>query len=190
MDVTTHGLRIFGDEDTANAHAHRERYRFAAQHLACGSTIADRGTGLMHVLDYGCGTGYGSQILRNKGLYVTSVDDDKDVIAYAWARWGAFIHRTIPAERFDAVVAFEILEHVAPPPLATLRMLMRLAPIVVASVPYREPPGNPHHVWFDLDEQAFEAVKPTYLYQQADGSIGPTRGDAQNLIVIASAGSA
>lgn len=155
------GLRIRGDEDDANGECHRARYRWAASMLEPGS----------RVLDYGCGTGYGTEILRAVGMQA----DGYDPLVPPFD--GPF------ATRYDAVVCFEVLEHLHEPPLATLMALEKLAPIVIASVPYMEAIGNnPHHRWFRLQEASFPGR--WFAYQMADSTISALAGDgAQNLIV-------
>lgn len=128
------------------------------------------------VLDYGCGTGYGTRILCNAGLDAYGYDPDP-----ALARFN-LVSPVIPDGPWDAVVCFEVLEHIEAPPLATYMQLERLAPIVIASVPYLELRGaNPHHRWYRLQEATFPGRHVAYQY--SDGTISALSGNAQNLIV-------
>jgi SAM-dependent methyltransferase len=176
VSVTGDGLRIIGDEQNDNGRTHRARYEWAAKVLPAG----------VLVLDYGCGTGYGSALLRDVGHSVVALDNDPTVADFARERWGVHVVKRIPMEPVGAVVAFEVLEHLQARPVDTFRMLARLADgVAIASVPYRERRNaNQHHSWFRLDETDFAAVQgAVVVYQQADGSIGPERSGAQNMIV-------
>jgi 2-polyprenyl-3-methyl-5-hydroxy-6-metoxy-1,4-benzoquinol methylase len=111
------------------------------------------------VLDAGCGTAYGSNILARAGAdEVVGVDIDgptierasesvEDVVALAVED----VHQMSFADAsFEIVVFLEVLEHVEKP-LAALDELARvLAPagvLVVSSPnPGVYPPGNPHHL--------------------------------------------
>ncbi len=72
------------------------------------------------VLDAGCGTGYGSAELAQSAAEVTGVDIAPDAIEYANANYPIaglrFLESScasvpFPAEWFDVVVAFEVIEH-------------------------------------------------------------------------------
>jgi len=72
------------------------------------------------VLDAGCGTGYGSAELAQSATEVTGVDIAADAVEYASANYpiaGLRFRESsctavpFPAESFDLVVAFEVIEH-------------------------------------------------------------------------------
>ena len=74
------------------------------------------------VLDAGCGTGYGSAELAQSATEVTGVDIAADAIEYATASYPipglTFLESSctaisLPAQSFDLVVAFEVIEHLA-----------------------------------------------------------------------------
>jgi ubiquinone/menaquinone biosynthesis C-methylase UbiE len=90
---------------------HMARYAFARRY-AHGK----------RVLDAGCGTGYGSAELAQSAAAVTGVDISADAIEYASASYPMaglrFLESSctaipLPAESFDLVVAFEVIEHLA-----------------------------------------------------------------------------
>jgi SAM-dependent methyltransferase len=126
---------------------HLARYRWAAA-LVEGK----------RVLDAGCGTGYGAELLARAGAgEVVGVDLDEEVIeaakkaAAAAATYATADLRELPAELgdFDVVVCFEVLEHLDEPENALDRLVVALRPdgVLVVSSPNRDvyPPGNPYH---------------------------------------------
>jgi hypothetical protein len=174
-DPRAAGLRILGDENNPDGVCHRARYLWARDLLDPCS-----------VVDYGCGTGYGTALLGQKH---DAIGYEPDTAAAEWgsANWGAHIVTERP-ERAAAVVCFEVLEHLDAPPRETLRDLLELAPVVIGSVPFREPcmenpaRNNPHHRWFMLDETNFSGFACEFWYQRADGTISATSDGAQNLL--------
>jgi SAM-dependent methyltransferase len=112
---------------TAIAAEHVHRYELAAE-LCRGLRVAD----------VCCGTGYGCRILRERSSAVTGVDNDVATVDTAQATVGRdgdvsfevgeaveFLRGDL-AERFDALVLFEGLEHL-PDPGAALAELRRHA---------------------------------------------------------------
>lgn len=91
---------------------HFARYAFARQYIE-----------FLRVLDAGCGTGYGSAELSQSPAYVTGLDVSRDAIEYAAANYHPLVDLRFlvasctalpfPAAAFDAVVAFEVIEHLA-----------------------------------------------------------------------------
>lgn len=168
------GIRIRGDEADANGECHRARYRWAATQIPSGSSV----------LDYGCGTGYGTGILCDGGHRGCGYDVDEAAVAIARERH-CVQAATSYSGRFGAVVCFEVIEHLADDPMTTLLRLRKIAPLVIASVPYLERPGNPHHRWFGLSESTFPGC--SFFYQKADGSISTASKKAQNLLIVSKA---
>jgi SAM-dependent methyltransferase len=98
-----------------------------------------------NVLDYGCGIGFGSEILANNGAKtVTGFDIDQNVINLAKARCECsnitFLAGAVPPhERFDAVTIFEVIEHVREQEQTIDFIAERLRPggYLILSVPNR-----------------------------------------------------
>jgi SAM-dependent methyltransferase len=118
---------------------HRHRYEIAAE-LTAG----------LRVLDLCCGSGYGTAILAERAGVVHGVDIDVATVDLAAATVGretgatfeagdavAFLRAEDLAERFDAIVCFEGLEHL-PDVEAAFRELRRHAEAgvrILASIP-------------------------------------------------------
>lgn len=89
---------------------HMPRYMFAKKYSA-GKKI----------LDFGCGTGYGSKILSEVAVDVTSLDIDKEALQWARPTHKAdnldFIRsetlgEELASNSFDTIINFEMIEHV------------------------------------------------------------------------------
>ncbi len=140
---------------------HRGRYLWAAQ-FASGHTV----------LDAGCGTGYGMQILKDGGAErVVGVDISEAAVARASAltahegldaRQGDLRALPFPDDEFDLVVCFETIEHVdnQTQAIREIRRVLRPEGILVISSPNRNvyPPGNPHHTHEYVPEEFEEAL--------------------------------
>jgi 2-polyprenyl-3-methyl-5-hydroxy-6-metoxy-1,4-benzoquinol methylase len=152
MDVIERLTLEAAQADTMLASEHRHRYEFAAP-LVAGA----------RVLDLCCGSGYGSAILAAGAAHVVGVDNDAatidtaritvarelDNVEFEVADAIAFLATDLPA-RFDAIVCFEGLEHLAELGRA-LELLRRAAHDgvrIVASMPNSKMLGedNPFHV--------------------------------------------
>ncbi|GAB0157822.1 hypothetical protein CHRYSEOSP005_31080 [Chryseobacterium sp. Alg-005] len=69
------------------------------------------------VLDFGCGSGYGTQMLSEDAQSVTGVDISKEAIEFAKTNYTAsrLDFKTIPEisnEKFDIITSFQVIEHV------------------------------------------------------------------------------
>ena len=91
---------------------HLQRYRLAKKDIGRSR----------RVLDLGCGTGYGSSILKKAGNEVFGIDISQKAIDYAKTNYPGVNYTCCPADNlpfesnfFDAVVACEIIEHVQDP---------------------------------------------------------------------------
>lgn len=115
------------------------------------------------VLDLGSGEGYGAAILSRQAARVTGVDIDAQAVEHAAARYASpsvsFLSASaldlapLPDGRFDAVVAFEMIEHVQDHErlLGEVRRVMTERGLLIVSTPdrnlYSEAAGqvNPYH---------------------------------------------
>jgi ubiquinone/menaquinone biosynthesis C-methylase UbiE len=146
----SHPERIVPDETEPGIVAlHLKRYEFARPHCVG-----------KHVLDAGCGVGYGSAFLGESARSVVGVDVSGEAIDYARSRYGGgnvefAVGDLQQLERgdaeFDAVVAFEVIEHLPHPDrfVAEARRVLKLDGVLIVSTPRAEPgddrPENPFH---------------------------------------------
>jgi SAM-dependent methyltransferase len=153
---------------------HRGRYLWAAQ-LAEGR----------EVLDAGCGTGYGTEILAIAGAQrAVGVDISQDAIeaacSYSSGSASEFLLgnlHELPFEdgTFDLAVCFEAIEHVEDQQLAIgeLRRVLGPTGLLAISSPNRNvyPAGNPHHIHEYVPEELKEALASEFanvrLYRQS-----------------------
>jgi SAM-dependent methyltransferase len=106
---------------------HLQRYAFAASHCLTG-----------HGLDFGCGIGYGAEVLARSGsVSVTGVDIDAEVIRQARTRAhpdNVTFHTSLSeaaasrADCFDFAVMFEVIEHLRYPQAVLADLADRLRP--------------------------------------------------------------
>lgn len=106
------GERVVPDQVSLDLWSeHIARYAFA-QRYARGKSV----------LDCGCGTGYGSAELAQSAASVTGIDISTDAVEYARLNYGSANARYVtgsclelafPAESFEVLVAFEVIEHLA-----------------------------------------------------------------------------
>jgi SAM-dependent methyltransferase len=148
-----------GQDGTLIDTEHRGRYWWAAR------AVEGR-----EVLDAGCGTGYGMEILAAGGASVTGVDVDRDAVVAAGRRVGdpdAVVEgdvRELPFDddAFDVVVCWEVIEHVegAARALGEFRRVLRPGGLLLVSSPNPRvyPPGNEHHVHEYPPEELAAAV--------------------------------
>ena len=99
-----------------------EDYVIYLFHLATYQ-FAEQYTSGLRVLDYGCGSGYGSSMIAKSAAHVTAVDVAKDAISHARKEFGGpnIDFLSIDPEQplpfadasFDTVLSFQVFEHVA-----------------------------------------------------------------------------
>jgi 2-polyprenyl-3-methyl-5-hydroxy-6-metoxy-1,4-benzoquinol methylase len=134
------------------AYEHYHRY-FLAQRLATGKVV----------LDLGCGEGYGANILAGVARSVAGIDLSTEAIEHARVRYpegnlkfvaGDCRDTHLPANHFDLVVCFEMIEHIAEHDqlLSEVRRVLKPDGVFIVSSPdksvYSDAGGyeNPFHV--------------------------------------------
>jgi SAM-dependent methyltransferase len=148
-----------------------ENYWFR-RHLAVYEWIAPRCAGL-RVVDMACGEGYGSAVLARSAAHVTGVDANPDAHEHARLRYerpGLRFRRDAVeryAERCEAIVFLQTVEHVPDPDLVLARFRALLPPdgtlyVSTPNVRTLAPPGaarsdNPWHVR-EYDLAGFRAL--------------------------------
>lgn len=128
------------------------------------------------VLDLGCGTGYGSYYLSQKGAqFVLATDIDAEAIQYARLHYQApnlafvqsnAIHLPVYQQTFDIVVSFEVIEHLQDVTtyLAEINRILTDAGWSIGSTPNRliygmgaDKSANPFH-WKEYDPTELDST--------------------------------
>jgi SAM-dependent methyltransferase len=144
------------------------------------------------ILDVGCGSGYGTTILRRSFDDVSGIDFDPAAIAIAKERWGRHLGNP---ERFaiadllalddpssawaagaQAITCFECIEHLVDPVrgLRALRNLLAPGGLLLASVPFDS--DSHHTVLFTCEDDARRLARTAFddvqiLRQEHNGKI-------------------
>jgi len=161
-------MKFTGERLIPDDPAHRDLYweHVARYALAAGAAKDKR------VLDLGCGTGYGAHLLAEQGAAsVVGIDNSAEAIAYAAEHYphknisfqvGEATQTGLPADEFDLVVCFELIEHLEKQTELVTEIARLLAPGGVAfiSTPDADRPyakDNPFHVR-ELKRDEFTAL--------------------------------
>ena len=153
----------------------------------------------MRVLDCGCGSGYGTQIISFKCENVIGIDGDKEAIEFAKRSYESdrlkFFNVDILSEwaeknkeSFDAIACLEVIEHIPDTDkfMQSIHKLLRKNGFVMISTPSkRKDIVNPHHVKEfgarDLVEKGYEYFQYVHTYNPYFLDIKPFKG--QNFIL-------
>ena len=151
---------------------HVAAYRFALRYTAG-----------REVLDYGCGTGYGTALLAESAKRVIGIDISDAALAYASAsyrRSNLSFQHVPPAEnsplpfddhRFDTIVSFQVIEHIGAVQLylSEIARVLRPGGYVVFATPDRtsrlfsfQKPWNRYHVTEYSAPQLSALLSPTF----------------------------
>ncbi|WP_447951040.1 class I SAM-dependent methyltransferase [Chryseobacterium koreense] len=97
------------------------------------------------VLNFGCGSGYGSSLLSKAAQSVIGADISREAVDFANEKYAAknLSFRTINeigGEKFDAITSFQVIEHVSnyQEYVKTLKKLLKPDRILLISTPDRE----------------------------------------------------
>jgi 2-polyprenyl-3-methyl-5-hydroxy-6-metoxy-1,4-benzoquinol methylase/glycosyltransferase involved in cell wall biosynthesis len=133
------------------------------------------------VLDFGCGTGYGSAALATVAAHVTGLDIDASAIAWAkatHAHSGLEFHRcddlgaSLPPASFDVVTCFEMIEHVdfdtQRAAVAAMARLLRQDGVLIISTPNPAVTSlygaNPYHLREMTREEFHQLLTAEFPY--------------------------
>lgn len=117
----------------------------------------------MTVIDLACGSGFGSYLLGSKAKNVVGVDNDPDVIRNTKNKSNVIFKEAdalnMPLELHgaDAVIAFEIIEHINPDELMrSIKSSLRPGGLLILSTPQNSmghiPTTPDHEIEFSLDD--------------------------------------
>jgi SAM-dependent methyltransferase len=137
-----------------------------------------------HVLDLGCGAGWGSAYLaRINGVRVTGVDIGVPAIEYAKtyhknAKTNFFYADILEyvnyMPEYDYIISRNMVEHV--PDGINLFTKLKWKEMLLVDVPYKEPEGaNLYHLLHMVDETNFKDYEnPLFMYQDLEGIVYKT----------------
>lgn len=164
------GLNIeMNADDLDNIERHESRYIFASKQLTSDQVV----------LDCACGSGYGSEILKDHCKKVIGVDIDKKAVEFAHSKYkadnlsylcGDIRELSNNLEKIDTVVCLETLEHVSDPRILLdgfLKVLKNDGQLII-STPVREAsrenPLNKYHV-LEFTNDDLKRILNNYFYQ-------------------------
>jgi SAM-dependent methyltransferase len=168
--VLNDGERIIGDEEDWNAKMHRAQYGWVVERVKLLNETYTFGRAWQRynessVLDFGCGSGYGTRLLID-GTFTRVFGSDVDVSAIEWATehhskvagHNPFSLVTRPPlahelvrQEIDIVVCMGVLEHLPLRPWHYILEWLKAGVSIIGSVPLAEPPGrNPYHYHHSL----------------------------------------
>lgn len=148
------------------------------EHLARYHLV--KGNKKSKVLDIGCGTGHGTNVLAKKFTHVFGLDTSEEGIEYAKKNWkkknisflvGSGTAMPFKNNTFDITVAFEVFEHIKnwKKFLEEIRRVTKRNGIIYISTPNKDiyspgtkKPINPHH-FFEMTEKQFKKAMNSYF---------------------------
>jgi 2-polyprenyl-3-methyl-5-hydroxy-6-metoxy-1,4-benzoquinol methylase len=137
------------------------------------------------VLDAGCGEGYGAALVAEVAASVVGVDRSAAALARARARHGSARVRFACVDlerldalraRFDVVLNFQVLEHLADPRRLLAQLAAHVVPggVLVLTTPNRpmSVPENPYHVHEYMAEELRAVLAPYFGRVEVRGVAG------------------
>ncbi len=124
---------------------HLTRYRFACSY--CKDVT---------VLDAGCGSGYGTKMLRDVAKKVSGIDISKQAVEYAQNKYPDIyfdvcnLECSFPSARYDVIISFEVIEHLENPNYL-LDKVSKSCNRFIFSIPLNNP-SQFHKQIYSLDE--------------------------------------
>lgn len=155
------------------------------EHLARYNLV--KGEKVFTILDIGCGTGHGSELLARSFKRVYGIDISQEAIDYAKKNWqrenitfsvGSGTQIPFRKNTFDITVAFEVFEHIKDwnKFLSELKRVTKRNGTIYISTPNKDiyspgtrKPINPHH-FFEMTEKQFKKALGSYF--QIDQFLG------------------
>lgn len=134
-----------------------------------------------HVLDLGCGAGWGSAYLaRIEGVRVTGVDIGVEALEYAKTYhktpktnffYADILEYVNYMPQYDYIISRNMVEHV--PDGINLFKSLKWKEMLLVDVPYKEPEGaNLYHLLHMVDESHFKDFEnPFFMYQDLEGVV-------------------
>ncbi len=114
------------------------------------------------ILEVGCGEGYGTAYLSEKGYKITAVDVNQKTIEHAKQKYPAISFKSIsknilpfPDNCFDAIISFQVIEHTDNLPLflSEIKRVLKEGGVFLCTTPNRkqrlaksQKPWNKYHI--------------------------------------------
>lgn len=180
MQLEPTGERLI-EEFYKNSHQNYLIYLF---HMATYNYVRDYVAG-KQVLDYGCGSGYGTHHISSLCAKVTGVDIADNAIDYALQHYQApnlTFHRVEPADQaplpypdssFDTVISFQVIEHISDPDtyLSEIRRVLKPGGVFICATPDRAtrllPGQKPWNMWHVYEYNSASLLRTLSRYFQS-----------------------